>query len=427
MIQTNTQVATTSTQPVSQYTATLLRDSVLASLNLVPVVGGFLSYIGALFIPGTGSSTEQMWQTIVDRRISETLFNKVQRDLIGLTDSVTLYRNAISAGNMEEIRETSISVNVLFIGRMPGFQIPGEQVALLPLFAIAATMHLSLLRDMTIKGKDLGLNDRSLANYQRELKNRIESYTKHVDTYVAQAIDNAKRASYRGALARNEPFSTMMKVKTELQLSVGDLRDTWYAFDSVAYPVNVEVMLRREIYTPVVSWLPRNYPNRDNISGFSMRHNSRLKTLIIWDRKQYRTSSLTGFEMQYTDGSIARTGVQIGDKHTLELGDQYISRVEGYQYPALNNLIVYLGEQGIRRQFGRDSEPNESRFQYGWPGHSLSSITSLGESNTAVKSAIGGCVFGFQMINPGPKRISPDVLSQISNKIAPQLVKWIAP
>jgi len=85
-----------------------IREALLAGLNLVPVVGGFLSYLGALFIPGAGQSAEQRWRAYTDDRISEALFTLVKAELTGLSGVAKLYADAVRSGDMTAIRTQSI-------------------------------------------------------------------------------------------------------------------------------------------------------------------------------------------------------------------------------------------------------------------------------------------------------------------------------
>ena len=420
--------AANAAQSPAEFSAGALRDAVLASLNLVPTVGGFLSYIGALFIPAAGKTTDQMWREIIDARISEALFKKVQRDLVGLTDAAGLYRKAVSAGSPNEIRETSISVNTLFTGLVPGFQISGEEISTLPLFAIAATMHLSLLRDMAVKGKDLGLNDASIANYQQELKRRIEAYTLYADKYVAAAIDKARTDNpFTSFPTRNQPLHAMLVTKADLQLSVLDLRETWPSFDAVKFPAATRVELTRELLSPIGGWWdPRS--SASNTLPDWKAPTSRLKTLKLWENSQWRTSFLMGASMGYADGSSLDTGKQIGTMIPLppaNLENIVIDSIKGYFSAGMANLIFTTKEGKVTR-IGRLPEELEPGFEYKYPGHTLSSLRSVGVGWNAGEDAMTGCIFGFQLVDKGPKPISPQAFEQIAPKIAPRLLDWIA-
>jgi hypothetical protein len=416
-------------QNPAEFSAKLFRESLLAGLNLVPVVGGFLSYLGALFIPGVGQTTDEMWLKIIDSRISQALFRKVQRDLVGLTDAATLYRNAVSAGDRNEIRETSIAVNVSFTTLLPGFQISGEEVALIELFAIAATMHLCLLRDIAVKGNDLGLTNASIANYQQELQRRIAEYTRYADRHVAAAIEKARRDNPNTGVprTRNQPLSAMLATKARYQISVLDLRDTWHAFDAQKFPTSTTVTLSREILSPIAGWWDLQSTAPSSIPDWKAPASTPW-VIQARQRKQWRTSFLTGFSLFYENSNALNTGEQIGELFHLNLGRQYVKRVSGYFSAGVCRMSFRVND-GTTRTVGREPEENESSFSQEYADHCLSSLRSVGKGRTsgAAKDCVSGCIFGFQLIDKGPEPISVDALKKIGPKIAPRLLNWIAP
>lgn len=407
----------------------LLRDSVLSSLNLVPVVGGFLSYIGALFIPNPGKSPEQLWREILDTRISEALLSLVQRDLVGLSHNTTLYRNAIAAEDKDEIRITSIAVNTVFTQTVPGFQIPREEVAMLPLFAIAATMHLCLLRDIAVKGKELGFNDAALENYRQELRTRIEQYTQYVDAQVEAAVEKAKRDNPNTGVpsTRNQPLSAMLEVKAQLKVSVLDLRDTWYAFDAIRYPGAWQVFINREVLSPICGWWDLESTAPSTIPDWAWT-GSDLRRIDMWNNSQWRTSWLMGFRVHNGPRGQVETGKRIGQELTMELqSGEYIHGVEGNYSTGVANMTFLVGPNGTRRKFGRDPEELESVYRNSYPGHILSSLRSVGKgrNNGAAVDAVSGCIFGWRLLNRSAMPISTAAFEQIEPTIAPQLLDWI--
>lgn len=406
---------------------TVLRESIIAGLGLVPAVGGLLSLVAAQYLPEPGKSTEQMWREIVDARISDALFRKVQRDLIGLTDATRLYKNAIAAKDPKEIRETSIAVNVAFTTHVPGFQISGEEVSLLPLFAIAASMHLSLLRDIAIKGKDIGLNDASIANYRTELTKNIQTYTQYVDRHVAAGVEKAKSDNpNKGTPAtRNQPLHAMLLAKASYQLYVLDFRETWPSFDAVNFPTATKVELKRELLSPIGGWWDSKSKAPDELPNWKAP-TARVKNLTIWAREQWRSSFLMGVSVLYSDGSRLETGKKLGNPLSFDTPWD-IDDVQGRYSSGLYNCelrdTATTKGVGVGRQTG---EVNDQRFHYRYPGHRLSSMRSVGEGRDASEEAMSGCIFGFQLVDQGPRPLSPQAFDLIAPNVAPPLLDWIA-
>ncbi|HEY9132299.1 MAG TPA: insecticidal delta-endotoxin Cry8Ea1 family protein [Dyella sp.] len=408
-----------------EWTAKALRELLLLYLKL-PFVpsGGILSHLAALFIPIPGTSVEELWVKIIDARISEALFNKVKQDLIGLTDVSTLYRNAVNANDPQEIRETCIAVNVFFTGIVPGFQISGEEVPLLPLFAMGATLHLSLLHDIVLKGKELGFNDTSIANYQEELRRRIDGYTQYVDTHVAAAIEKARidNPNIGTPLTRNMPLSAMLATKANLQVDVLDLRDTWYAFDAAKFPNGATIKLDREILSPICGWWDLESTSPSKIPDWSAP-NSRLKDIRIWNNEQWRTSFLMGFSLDYENDPTLETGKKIGQMLSKDVHNKYVSHVQGFYSAGVSTMVLHVQPDGTQHHFGSTDGDLDSLYSSSYADHCLSSIRSVGEgrSTGAAVNAVSGCIFGFQLIDQEAKPLSEAIRARIAQVSAPRL------
>lgn len=405
--------------------ADALRDSVLAGLNLVPVAGGFLSYLGALFIPGIGKSQEQMWREYTDQAISDALFRLMQADLIGLSNVARLYGDAVRANDNNALRAQSIAANTQFAALAPRFQLAGEQVRLLPLFAICATMHLSLLRDMTLTGKELGFNAAFIATLNEQLANRIDSYGKYVDQYVPQAIAQTRLDNPHGpALRQNQPLSAMLETKTRLQLSVIDLRDTWHAFDAERFPGPSLVKLDREIYTPIAGWWD-HHSTPDHIPEWKAP-SSPLRRIDVWERAQWRTRFLSAFSVTYEDGSGLTTGDRTGTQRAVTVpAGHHIKRVQTHASAGVfRTTFTYQNDQSF--SIGRDVESSERRFSHEYLGHQLSSVRSIGKGRNAAENAVSGCIYGFQLVNKVARPASGETYSRLAEHMPSRLLDWVA-
>lgn len=412
-----------SSMPEQLYDA--LRDSILGGLNLVPVVGGLLSYLGALFIPNTGESPEQMWGRLIDAKISDALMRKVQRDLVGLSNVSSLYKTAVETGNNPTVLAQSIAANTQFTAMLPGFQLSGEESALLPLFAIAATLHLALLRDMVLKGKEIGISDAHVASLADEMTALIKQYSTYVDTHVAAAIDKARHDNPNGDAwnRRNMPLSAMLETKAHYQITVIDFRDTWSGFDPIRFPGKSLIKLDREVYTPVLGWWDSKSRAPDAIPAWE-RPQSPLNALKVWDKSQWRTRFIFGFEESYADGSRTSSGSKDGVVHDVPVG-RYIDEVVTQSTAGIFHMN--FRSAGRWTGVGRAADGTSPRvFRSAFSGHRLSSVRAIGRGERAAEGAVSGCVLGFQLIDQGATSISLAAFDAIAPKIAPQLLEWIA-
>lgn len=410
---------------------TVLRESLLAGLNLVPVVGGFLSYLGALFIPAVGNSAEQLWREIVDARISEALLQLVKADLFGLTGVVQLYADAVRSGDMVAISTQSIAANTQFVGAVPRFAQAGQEASLLPLYVIAASLHLALLRDMALKAVDLGYTPAYRSTLEAQAKDCIARYTAHVDRYIAAAIQAARvnnpydwrKEDYYES---NKPLTQMLQVKAALQIAVIDMRDTWYAFDPVRFPAPVTVRLNREVFSPIIGKWDRRNISPDALPTWQPPA-SRIRELGL-----SRVGSpggafwLQGIHVVYQDGSELETGFRGGQ------GKRLLLRNTSYHLSVVR--ARYL--QGIARlevdhnngTFWQGGSPNSGAktASISYTGHRVSSIRSVGYGRAPALLSVGSLIVGFQLLNQEAVPISLKTYDRLAPNMAPQLLRWIA-
>lgn len=406
----------------------LMRASTLGALNQTPVVGGLLSYVGALFLPKQGKNPEVMWREYTDKRISETVFNLVKADLEGLTSVSRLYRDAVTAQDRRTIHSQSIASNAQFSTLIPRFQLQAERIELLPLFVVAATLHLALLRDIALTGLEIDFNAESVQNYKNELTNRIEAYTRHVDDTVEAAIAKARGDNPNDGTParRNQPLSAMLAEKARLQLEAIDQRDTWFAFDATKYPDKKRVTLLREIFSPIAGWWDLDSRAPDEIPDWKTP-GTRINRMEFWVRAQWNTRWLSAVKLYYdqTDETL-QTGDIIGDRRDFVINETWIEHVET-SYTAGVARIGLTTNRGGFVAVGRELQGNESKVSSGYARHRLQSIRSVGKGRAsgAAHDAISGLVYGFGLEQPSVMRIHPETDARIVPVIAPHLIDWI--
>lgn len=410
---------------------TVLRESLLAGLNLVPVVGGVLSYLGALFIPAVGNSAEQLWREIVDARISEALLQLVKADLFGLTGVVQLYADAVRSGDLVAISTQSIAANTQFVGAVPRFAQVGQEVSLLPLYVIAASLHLALLRDMALKAVDLGYTPAYRSTLEAQAKDCIARYTAHVDRYVAAAIQAARvnnpydwrKGDYYES---NKPLTQMLQVKAALQIAVIDMRDTWYAFDPVRFPAPVAVRLNREVLSPIIGKWDRKNISPDALPTWQPPA-SRIKELGLSTFSTAGGASwLQGIHVVYQDGSELETGSRAtqGKRLFLRNTSFHLSRVRARYLQGITRLEVDHNNGTFWQGGGPNSGANTASISY--TGHRVSSIRSVGHGRAPALTSVGSLIVGFQLLNQEAVPISLQSYDRLAPNMAPQLLRWIA-
>lgn len=409
-----------------------LREALLLGLRLVPVVGGVLSGLGALFIPRPGQSAEELWRAIVDQRISQAIFELVKADLFGLTGVSQLYANAMRSGDFTQIARQSIAANTQFVAAVPRFMQSGQEVALLPLFVIAASLHLALLRDMALKASDLEFTEAYRREIEQQASSCIAGYTAHVDKHVAAAIrkarlDNPYDWSKEGYSESNKPLAQMLEVKAGLQLNVIDVRDTWYAFDPVRHPGPVQVRLDREVFSSIIGRWDRRDMSPDTLPTWKPPA-SRLTALGLSTLSSPGGARwLQGIYLRYEDGSEVETG-----RRGKSDGKKILLSTDAYYFRAVNSWH----QQGIARLelpyldkvfwAGDTPSPSDRTSSISYPEHRVSSMRSIGLGRSPADGSIGSMIVGFQLLNQTAVPMSLDAYDRLAPKIAPQLLRWIS-
>ncbi|MED3069512.1 insecticidal delta-endotoxin Cry8Ea1 family protein [Bacillus thuringiensis] len=128
------------------------------------------------------------------------------------------------------------------------FSIERYEKILLPSYAVAANLHLLLLRDIEIHGKKLGFAQDSLNFYNCELKYYTAQHTKYcLDTYNKGLASEKEKSWVR-----------FHRYRREMTLAVLDIIALFPLYDARLYPskdskIQVKSELTREIYSDVVN------------------------------------------------------------------------------------------------------------------------------------------------------------------------------
>lgn len=415
--------------PDGEDIAWVMRDAVLASLNLIPTVGGFLSYLSALFIPSPGKSAEQMWREYTDEKISSALFALVQANLIGLTNVSQLYNSAVSAQQVEVIRAQSIAANTSFVETMPSFALTGEEVALLPLYVIAASLHLALLRDMVLSSEKIGLTNASRDVVAAQQQAAIKEYTAHVDKQAA-AVYDAVRRDHPGSeeRSRNSPLSELLQRRTELQQDCLDIRDTWHGFDAVRYPGKVKLRVNRELFTGIIGPWDRVAPSANRFPDWAPPA-SPLRSVEITRRlvSNIELAFLGGVRMRYEDGTTVDTGIRAeSDKEFTVSGGDRIIDVQTHHRTVQGLVSMKLVTQLNREHKVMGRENNfDVVLSSQFPGHCLSSIHIIGAGTASAARASGCCVLGYQLLDQEASVMSEAMFERLAPRVPPHLLRWM--
>nr|Q45358.1 RecName: Full=Parasporal crystal protein Cry18Aa; AltName: Full=79 kDa crystal protein; AltName: Full=Crystaline parasporal protoxin; AltName: Full=Parasporal delta-endotoxin CryXVIIIA(a) [Paenibacillus popilliae]CAA67506.1 parasporal crystal protein [Paenibacillus popilliae] len=179
----------------------------------------------------------------VQERLDTDTANRVSQELVGLKNNLTTFNDQVEdfLQNRVGISPLAIidSINTmqqLFVNRLPQFQVSGYQVLLLPLFAQAATLHLTFLRDVIINADEWNIPTAQLNTYTRYFKEYIAEYS----NYALSTYDDGFRTRF---YPRNT-LEDMLQFKTFMTLNALDLVSIW----SLLKYVNLYVSTSANLY-----------------------------------------------------------------------------------------------------------------------------------------------------------------------------------
>ncbi|MET1004290.1 MAG: insecticidal delta-endotoxin Cry8Ea1 family protein [Propionibacteriaceae bacterium] len=226
---------------------------VTTGLGMIPEVGELLSGLVDIFWP---ASKEDVWgeirdqvEALINQKLSDLVAQETASDLAGLDKVLKVYvENAKPDSSPRLTSEYWTSARIAFENAMPHFITPGYEVLLLPLWAEAANMHLGLLRDGVLFGKNWGWNDSDHSTVLGDLQQTIKDYTSWAPRIFGLGMGPFLFATNYHAC---EPFRGANQYRQQL-LTVLDTAERWPFFDPTAYPPPVspdDLYLTREMYS----------------------------------------------------------------------------------------------------------------------------------------------------------------------------------
>lgn len=387
--------------------------AVAKALGEIPEVGVLLEGLIEIFWPESDKSNE-VWdqierrvEALVQRDLSDSVYRQTQSDLTGLVNVLNDYTERAQPGHTGRVTsEAWHAAQAEFHASIPRFQTSGYEVLLLPLWAPAANMHLGLLRDGVLFGRDWGWNDTDYGTALKSLQTAINDYTAWAPRIFGPGM--------AGALAqggvdyhRCQPFRAGNEYRTQMIPAVLDLATRWRCFDPTAYPPPVspgDLYLSREIYTAPVGTandsglfiLPQQPPTQP------------ISQLTIWSEPNL----IDAIQVSYPAGGgpdrvtqTPRMGSGTGTRHDVVVPDgNPIVGVSVWAGDVVQGLSFtfkdgstsqrFGGTGGTRNDFSFRDEDDEGNGTW----HILSSVYVNGRSE--FYQCADSVVFGFQYERP---------------------------
>ncbi|HEF1879956.1 insecticidal delta-endotoxin Cry8Ea1 family protein [Bacillus thuringiensis] len=272
------------------------REFMITAAGIVWALGGFIPGVGNIIaaVPGglvnvllpvfweadTSDQTSKLMcdmEILINQKINEYAFNTALAYLEGLTRLLMVYNQTIkdwreSQGNTgfqkaaEDVREMFREVHSHFIVAMPMFKIYGSEIHLLPIYARAATTHLTILRDIVKFGSQYGFDEKTMNSFYEYLKQSIAEYTNHCINTYTQGLESTKKQKAdltdikrypwvrgnRDNFQGIENWNLFNAYRRDMTLLVLDLVATWPTLDPKVYTTELtQTQLARELYSDI--------------------------------------------------------------------------------------------------------------------------------------------------------------------------------
>ncbi|PGO69404.1 hypothetical protein CN980_21475, partial [Bacillus cereus] len=272
-------------------TSTTVRDALTTTAGIIAALlsvsnpaSAAAAGIIALLIPQLwpSGSDEVTWEKfmaaseiLIQKQITEAVRNKALSELEGMYRTIRLYELAAEDWNRnkndpeakERIRTQFRATNTVIEFAMPAFRVAGFEVLLLNVYAQAANLQLTLLRDAVKFGYDWGLPQDEVDDiYSEQLIPRISEHTDHCVRYFNIGVEEAKKlkanlddyarypwAQYinHGKIQGIENWNLFNDYRRNMTILVLDVVALWPTYDPKRYSIVTKSELTRELYTSV--------------------------------------------------------------------------------------------------------------------------------------------------------------------------------
>ncbi|WP_299691723.1 insecticidal delta-endotoxin Cry8Ea1 family protein [uncultured Tateyamaria sp.] len=226
-----------------------IRAIFLLGIGQIPDYGGMASGVVGVLWPAPQAD---VWGDIKDRvekLIDEKLDKEIEKQLIetlhGLQRVMQNYADALKdyEHDPEKIFVFFEDALTQLEANLDHFKSAGHEVLLLPLFAQFANMHLSLLRDGALLGKNWGMTQEGVDRIIKKIYKYGGDYRWHVQKTYPDA-HNAAKQKYAG-LEPKPQWTALNKFVREMTLMVLDFAEYWPYFA----PDEPRPKLKRELYS----------------------------------------------------------------------------------------------------------------------------------------------------------------------------------
>lgn len=234
--------------------SSISEDLVEGTVADTPYVGHILSDLVPTLWPD--GQANQVWEQmesqveeLIEEEIEQSVYNTVLGNLTGLQSDMNDYLTAFNDNN--DVAGNWSSALMVFDDQLPNFQVSGSEVLLLPLWAQAVNLYLSLLRDGVLFGASWGWT----SDYQQSIADKMSAaippFVAYGKQYFQQGVDQIV-AKTKANNDDCQPFRSVNAYIRQMTFNVSDYGELWPFFDPTHFPNPIAVHLGREIYSDPV-------------------------------------------------------------------------------------------------------------------------------------------------------------------------------
>jgi hypothetical protein len=385
-----------------------------------PQAGAVVQALVAAFWPSNRdvwSEIREQVERLVDQKIETEVYKQAAAALKGYQAQIQLFGSKIAEGVNETIRGTFLAIEPIFTGDIEKFRVESHEVLLLPFFAQAATMHLSLLHDAANHGKAWGMDIRNIDGVSQRLEAAKTAYKKYVTDTIAAGLKKVRERTGRND-HQCQPFRDVNKFTREMTLMAADFADLWPVFGRYDTPPKT-TMPSREIYSDPFGTAD---DSGDIFARLRKPPSKPISEMTIWG-----SSQINSIEVKYPAGGgpgggagSGRMGVPKGGSDLPPKGgrirvqpDNPITAARVRADHVVDALQFGFRNGQTTREFGGGSTNDKVAFD----DHVLSSVHINGISK--FYNCADSAVFGFKYDPSAP--ISTDVLQLLHASSPKQL------
>ncbi|MEC3021866.1 insecticidal delta-endotoxin Cry8Ea1 family protein [Bacillus cereus] len=303
-------------------------------------------------------------EELIDQKISTYARNIALADLKGLGDALAVYHESLESWikNRNNARATSvvksqyIALELLFVQKLPSFAVSGEEVPLLPIYAQAANLHLLLLRDASVFGKEWGLSNSQISTFYNRQVERTSDYSDHCVKWYSTGLNNLRGTNAESWVRYNQ-------FRKDMTLMVLDLIALFPSYDTLVYPIKTTSQLTREVYTDAIgtvhpnasfastTWYNNNAPSFSAIESAVVRNPHLLdfleqvtiySLLSRWSNTQYM-NMWGGHRLEFrTIGGVLNTSTQGSTNTSINPVTLPFTSRDVYRTESLAGLNLFL-------------------------------------------------------------------------------------